>query len=447
MTGEQISEGRVCASGAEPGAGLQAPPIDPGLLGLGALEAVIMEVVWAAGSWVSLEEIRTYLEQCRSAGPSTAETVAAALVRKGLLIRASRDGGWGYRAAATPAGYLGQRIGRLLGASPDRATTLAQAGITEAPAGGLTRAGARIAVFYDGYWYQHADRYFAWDRGELLSVAGLHDAIRWHAAGLLGCPVQQVTISHALYVVGDVGIPNWWEELLPDHGVICHQVPVAGGKELGGDVELALACYQLACETDLDLIVLLAGDGDFAPLAARLAGRGLRVLVPTAKFIHPGPNGSQACTLTSEWLTRRASDTPALTELLAAADSQDYPPFLAHPFPTSRTTADRQPGYRTGTVTHWAPGSSYGFIAADDGLNWFAHVNETPRHVRLSPGCPVAFTGLQETAPGQSRPRARDIKLQARQFRPLIISGTEAHSQAHTPAGAISTDGGDPPLA
>jgi len=142
----------------------------------------------------------------------------------------------------------------------------------------------RVAVCYDGCWFQHAARFFARVRGTQISVAGLHDAIRWHAAGVFGCPVQQVAVTHAHYVAGRNGASPARDQVLTDHGIIRHDVPVTAAKgEVGADVELALTCHQLACDTSPDMIVLLAGDGDFAPLAARLAGRGLRVLVPVRR--------------------------------------------------------------------------------------------------------------------------------------------------------------------
>ncbi len=106
----------------------------------------------------------------------------------------------------------------------------------------------QLAVCYDGCWYQNAARFFVRMRGAQLSVAGLHDAFRWHAAGVFGCPVQRVAVTQAHYVAGrDAGAPSdGWDQLLADHGIIRHDVPVTAGKgEVGADVELALTCYQI----------------------------------------------------------------------------------------------------------------------------------------------------------------------------------------------------------
>lgn len=437
MTGEQIGEGRVCAGEAELGGGPRIPLVSPGLLGFSALEATIMELAWAVGGELSMKEIEEHLDQHRAVRPTTVRTGAGALVRRGHLVRSGRDGAWGYRAVRTPAEHLGQLAGRLLGASPDRASTLAGAGVTEAHADDLAGPGPRVVVLYDGCWYEHATKFFAQTRRGMPSVAGVHDAIRWHAAGLFSVPVQRVTISQAHFVIGQTGIESWWAQEMTDHGVVCHRVPVTKKKgEVGGDVELVLICYQIACELAPDLIVLFAGDGDLAPLVGRLAGRGLRVLVPVADFSRG--EASAATAMTSSWLTRRATDTPGLAELLAAADGEDYPRFLARPFPA--TVPDGPPGRRRGIVTQWPPGGRFGFITDDEGRVWYANCDETPRHMQLSPGCPVTFTGPSETGPGQSRPQARGIVPQARRFGVVAAGEAEftGRSDVPVPAGTMN---------
>jgi NYN domain len=183
-------------------------------------------------------------------------------------------------------------------------------------------------------------------RGAQLFMPGLHDALRWHAAGVFGCTVQRVAVTHAHYIAGRDAdaAPTDWDQVLADHGIIRHDVPVTVGKgEVGADVEFALTCYQIACEARPDMIVLVAGDGDFAPLAARLAGRGLRVLVPRANFSYPAGRATITVT-TSALLTRRATDTPALTDLLDAAMSPDYPQFLTRPLTQAASTCTASPG-------------------------------------------------------------------------------------------------------
>jgi hypothetical protein len=127
-----------------------------------------------------------------------------------------------------------------------------------------------------------------------------------------------------------------WDQELADLGITRHDVPVTAAKgEVGADVEFALTAWQIACETSPDMIALLAGDGDFAPLAARLAGRGLRVLVPPANFAYPA--GSRTVTVTtSHLLGNCATDTPALTDLIDAAMTTGYPRHLRRPLARAR---------------------------------------------------------------------------------------------------------------
>lgn len=269
---------------------------------------------------------------------------------------------------------------------------------------------ARIAVCYDGNWYQHAARYLAHASGAEISVTGLHDAIRWHAAGVFGCPVQRVTITHACYVAGrHPGVPaTAWDQVLADHHILRRDVPVTASKgEVGADVELALTCYQIACEASPDLIALLAGDGDFAPLAARLTGRGIRVLVPRANFSYPAPAGTITVT-TSAWLTRAATDTPDLTDLLDATRTPDYPRHLTRPYPATAPGGHHR-ARRRGVITSWDPASEYGFLTTDDDLTWFASIRHTPGQAPLPPGTPVTFTGDPAAPAGKSYPRARAI--------------------------------------
>ena len=280
------------------------------------------------------------------------------------------------------------------------------------PAPTVTCPDIRIAVCYDGCWYQNAARYFVRMRGAQLSLPGLHDALRWHAAGVFGCAVQRVTITQAHYVAGrDTDAPSaGWDQMLADHGIIRHDVPVSRGKgEIGADVELALTCYQVAFEGRPDMIVLLAGDGDFAPLAARLVGRGLRVLVPRANFSSLRRLGPRSRSPPRSMLTRRATDAPALIDLVDAAMGPDYPLFLGRPLgqaATSDPESSIEPVTQYhGTVSRWVPGASYGFITGG-GLTWYASTRETPSHAALAPGTQVTFTGQASPPPGKLYPPA-----------------------------------------
>ena len=128
--------------------------------------------------------------------------------------------------------------------------------------------------------------------------------------------------------------------------------------------------------------------------------------MPRANFSYPAPAGT-VTVATSSWLTGRATDTPDLADLLDAAQAGDYPPHLARPFtpaPPARAGSAR----RHGTITCWNPGTAFGFILSD-GLTWYAHASQTPRHAGLPPGTQVTFSGHPDPAPGKTYPGARTI--------------------------------------
>jgi len=106
------------------------PMVTPAALGLGPLETAIMTVIWGAGDWLTVREIRDRIDYPIRAYTSIA-TVVTALDRKGYLRRrrgaaTNRPGppSWQYHAAMPLAEHLGQVIGELLHYSPDPAVTL-----------------------------------------------------------------------------------------------------------------------------------------------------------------------------------------------------------------------------------------------------------------------------------------------------------------------------------
>lgn len=144
-----------------------------------------------------------------------------------------------------------------------------------------------VVVCYDGWWWSNVARYIRHSRGAQVSFAGLHDAIRWHVARLCGHPVEHVAAGEAHYVAGNVQ-PVPWARELDSLGIIRHDVPVTPRKgEIGADAELALSCYQAARDSGASAVVLMSGDGDLAPLAARIKGLGVRLVVPVTNFSFP----------------------------------------------------------------------------------------------------------------------------------------------------------------
>ncbi len=61
------------------------------------------------------------------------------------------------------------------------------------------------------------------------------------------------------------------DDILMRTNVTAHHLPMNGmGKEKGIDVWLALEAFELSIYKSFDLIVLIAGDSDYIPLARKL---------------------------------------------------------------------------------------------------------------------------------------------------------------------------------
>ena len=96
-------------------------------------------------------------------------------------------------------------------------------------------------------------------------------------------------------------------------GITTHYSPLRGGSngqrrhEKGIDVWYALECYEQASLRQLDVVVLIASDGDYVPLVRKLHSLGCRVMVLGWDFEFITDNGNQMVTRTSQDLMKEAS--------------------------------------------------------------------------------------------------------------------------------------------
>ncbi len=150
----------------------------------------------------------------------------------------------------------------------------------------------RIAVFYDGYYFQKArDHYrFGSSRKAYISIRGLHDFILHEVAKAERTHKEHCQIVEAHCFMGrkaaeEAGLrfsvsQNKFEDVLIDEGVSFHILPIGSdSREKGVDVWLGIEVYRLAAEKCFDVCVLISGDGDFVPLVRKVQGMGMRVMV------------------------------------------------------------------------------------------------------------------------------------------------------------------------
>jgi uncharacterized LabA/DUF88 family protein len=148
----------------------------------------------------------------------------------------------------------------------------------------------RIGVFYDGSYFNYAQRYFYFQR-ELgwLSFRPFHALIE-----------SYVRAKEQGYNNYRIVYASWFQGLFPSGGAAEQQlrfdrnldndllhagivpkyllVSQSGQAEKGTDVALAIDALQIGLEDKIDIAVLVSGDGDLVPLVRALMKQGIRVM-------------------------------------------------------------------------------------------------------------------------------------------------------------------------
>jgi len=96
-----------------------------------------------------------------------------------------------------------------------------------------------------------------------------------------------------------------FDDILMSEGVITHYLPLRTAndghrEEKGIDVWLALEAYDMAIHKGFNVVVLIACDGDYVPLARKLSSLGIRVMVLGWDFEATTPDGRRSITRTSQ---------------------------------------------------------------------------------------------------------------------------------------------------
>ncbi|MDR2632580.1 MAG: NYN domain-containing protein [Treponema sp.] len=175
----------------------------------------------------------------------------------------------------------------------------------------------RIGIFYDGYYFYKVSNYYKYGhkRKSRISISGLHDFIRNEIASIMGiADLRHCQIIDAHYFRGrssarDMGekvqSERVFEDILMRENIVTHYLPLryAGEnntwQEKGIDVWLALEAYELAIYKRFDILVLVAGDGDYVPLVRKLNTLGTRVMLICWDYSYYNENGALAETKTS----------------------------------------------------------------------------------------------------------------------------------------------------
>lgn len=192
----------------------------------------------------------------------------------------------------------------------------------------------KIGVYYDGNYFLHVSNYYNYDhpRKRRLSVSGLHEFIVNQVAEKEGAELATCRVVDAHYFRGRLSAQEayqrgqviYWDRVFDDilmsAGVITHYSPLKSvhgrREEKGIDVALALECYEQANLRNLDVVVLIASDGDYVPLVRKLNSLGTRVMIMSWDFEFTSDTGNMMVTRTSQDLLEEASYPIAMHEVI-----------------------------------------------------------------------------------------------------------------------------------
>jgi len=177
----------------------------------------------------------------------------------------------------------------------------------------------RIGIFYDGYYFYKISNYYKYEheKKSRISISGLHEFIRNEVATLADMDIRRCQIIDAHYFKGrslarDMGekvqSERVFEDILMRENIVSHYLPLRFGgdgsyfQEKGIDVWLALEAYELAIYKHFDILVLIAGDGDYVPLVRKLHTLGTQVMLICWDFSYHNENGDMVETKTSRQL-------------------------------------------------------------------------------------------------------------------------------------------------
>jgi cold shock CspA family protein/uncharacterized LabA/DUF88 family protein len=256
----------------------------------------------------------------------------------------------------------------------------------------------RIGIFYDGYYFYKVSNYYKYEHEKKarISISGLHDFIRAEVANLTQTDMRRCQIIDAHYFKGrssakelgeKVQSERVFEDILMRENIVSHYLPLRYGEnntvqEKGIDVWLALEAYELAIYKHFDILVLVAGDGDYVPLVRKLHTVGTQVMLICWDFSYHNENGDMVETKTSRQLQEEVfhsismhqrmehSNDDHIKELFVPERIYDRVPAVSI-FKPENISSDETEEF-TSTIFSINP-NGFGFIKDEERNNIFFH--------------------------------------------------------------------------
>jgi len=196
----------------------------------------------------------------------------------------------------------------------------------------------RIGIFYDGNFFYHVSNYYryAHPRKQRISIPGFHEFIRHHVAELEGVDVRYAQIVDAHFFRGrlwakeadarqQLYTERVFDDILMAEGIVTHYLPIPHKTEKGIDVWLALEAFELVVYKRFNVLVLIAGDSDFIPLARKVNSLGTRMMVLGWDFRFTDDYGQERETVTSTRLLDEVTYPVMMHQIIDDMTRRDDP--------------------------------------------------------------------------------------------------------------------------
>lgn len=269
----------------------------------------------------------------------------------------------------------------------------------------------RIGVFYDGNYFTHVSNYYNYvhERKSRLSLSGIHEYIRSRVSVHEDVPLSHCKMVEAHFFKGrntaseasDKGnqlyFDRVFEDILSYEGVQAHYQPIKGAvssrsADKGLNLQLAVEALDITHHDKLDVLVLIAADGDYSPLVKKLNALGVRVMLVCWDFEFTNDDGKRMTTRTSQDLLSEVSYPTPMHERIEEGLNDDddliqnlfvLPPPSEREAPANRTekrsfdhtsteNSDAQPG-ETHESEILSLKTGYGFISFEPNNLFFHH--------------------------------------------------------------------------
>jgi cold shock CspA family protein/uncharacterized LabA/DUF88 family protein len=248
----------------------------------------------------------------------------------------------------------------------------------------------RIGVFYDGNYFFHVSNYYNYvhEKRSRISIAGLHDFIRNKIAeyeyGAHGFSHCQIVDAHyfrsrpGALEASQKGKLLYYDRLFDDillsEGISTHYLPLKNNgavqqrSDKSIDVWLALEAFELAFYRHFDVVVLIASDNDYIPLARKLNSLGTRIMLLSWDFEYRDDFGNYRVTRTSKDLLNVVTYPVYMEEIINEPTGEEAwmtEKLFVKKEPVHKNgdenTEEREEGtYKTSTILSIKSG--YGFI-------------------------------------------------------------------------------------